>query len=267
LTVVEFYTTGIYARDLFADYVKAGGIGEGVSGGTEPAPDPTPDPGVNNVTYPIISIAEANEIANSLEIGGTTADSYYVLATVSEIVNQKYGNMYITDPNGNRIYVYGVYNANGDLFETFSSTVSVGDTVLLKATIKRYPDSSGAVINEMFHAELVLVCRSVTITEALNIGAGLSAGESTEDGYFISGTVTEISNATYGNLTITDDSGNTLLIYGTYSADGTVRYQDFAKQLKVGDRVVYYGAIFRYVNSSGTSDIVEIQVGWLIYVE
>ena len=268
LTVVEFYTTGIYARDLFADYVKAGGIGEGVSGGTEPAPDPTPDSGVNNVTYPIISIAQANEIANSLEIGGTTADSYYVLATVTQIVHQKYGNMYITDSSGNSIYVYGVYGAGGELFETFSSSVEVGDTVLLRATIKRYLDTAtNEVINEMFHAELVLVGKTVTVTEALNIGAGLSAGESTEDGYFISGTVAQITNDTYGNLTITDDSGNTLLIYGTYSADGTVRYDSFGEQLEVGDRVTYYGMIYRYVNASGTSDIVEIQVGWLICVE
>ena len=40
--------------------------------------------------------------------------------------------------------------------------------------------------------------------------------------YLVAGIITEVYNTTYGNLYIEDAEGNTLYIYGLYSADGSI---------------------------------------------
>ncbi|MCD7858833.1 MAG: metallophosphoesterase [Firmicutes bacterium] len=101
-----------------------------------------------------------------------------------------------------------------------------------------------------------------SIADILSLGEALGAGEMTTQGYLVQGTVTAISNTTYGNLTIADETGAELYIYGLYDSTGTVRFDSLSEQPQVGDTILVYGCVQRYV--SGSSSTVEIYHGWLM---
>ncbi len=89
------------------------------------------------------------------------------------------------------------------------------------------------------------------IPSLLEIGNALQPGETTAESYCVKGTVISIDNTTYGNLTIQDENGNTLYIYGVYDATGSERYDQMENPPQVGDEVVLYGKIQHYVSKSG----------------
>ncbi len=88
------------------------------------------------------------------------------------------------------------------------------------------------------------------IPTILEIGAGLPANNYSADSYFVKGTVVSIQNTTYGNLTIVDENGNELYIYGVNDANG-VRYDQMENAPQVGDTVILYGRIQHYFPQSG----------------
>lgn len=84
----------------------------------------------------------------------------------------------------------------------------------------------------------------LTIAQAIAICQQTGSAETAEK-YYLRGTVTEISNSKYGNMTITDGT-DTLFIYGTWSADGTTRFDALAEQPAVGDEVLLFGTLMHY---------------------
>lgn len=90
------------------------------------------------------------------------------------------------------------------------------------------------------------------IADILSIGNALKDNETTKDAYYVTGVVQEVHNTTYGNLTIKDENGQTLYIYGTYDKTGKIRYDALPDKPKVGDTIVLYGKIQKYVPKNGT---------------
>ena len=86
---------------------------------------------------------------------------------------------------------------------------------------------------------------TISITDALALGNGLANNKYTTEEYFIVGTVINVAHTTYGNLTIADEAGNTIYVYGTYLADGT-RYDAMDKKPTVGDLVKYRSTVGNY---------------------
>lgn len=84
----------------------------------------------------------------------------------------------------------------------------------------------------------------ITIAEAIAICQQTGTTQTTEK-YYIRGTVDEIWNETYGNMNISDDTG-TIKIYGSYSADGSVRFDAMTERPAVGDEVLLYGPLVNY---------------------
>lgn len=84
----------------------------------------------------------------------------------------------------------------------------------------------------------------LTIAEAIAICQQIGQTQTTEK-YYIRGIITDISNDTYGNMTISDGT-DSLFIYGTWSADGSQRYDAMAEQPAVGDEVLLWGALMLY---------------------
>ena len=92
-----------------------------------------------------VSLAEFNAAADD-------NDKYYVLTgTIDEIANDKYGNVYITDETGERVYLYGVYGDwSGENKQNFLSTngIVVGSKitdVTIKTSYKDAPQGKNAV--------------------------------------------------------------------------------------------------------------------------
>ena len=106
--------------------------------------------------------------------------------------------------------------------------------------------------------ELPAANSTLTISEVL----ALTYSSDTTDKYYVTGTITEIYNTTYGNMYITDESGNTLTVYGTYSADGSTRFDamDASAQPKVGDTVKFYSILSSY---SGKN---QLKNAWIIEI-
>ena len=120
MTEIKSYTAGIYSYHLLADYVKSGGFQRS-----------------ETVTYTPIS--RILEIGNALSPGETSKESYYVKGTVTVVENTTWGNMYIEDEHGNRLYVYGTYDETGSIrYDAMNGKPEVGDTVTLYGQIMNY---------------------------------------------------------------------------------------------------------------------------------
>ncbi len=84
---------------------------------------------------------------------------------------------------------------------------------------------------------------TLTIAEALKIGALQAANVMTTQKYYVTGTITEVYNTQYGNMYITDGT-NTITVYGLYK-DGK-RYDAMSVKPVVGDEITVYGALTSY---------------------
>ena len=98
---------------------------------------------------------------------------------------------------------------------------------------------------------------TLTIAEAIALGASKEHNAYTAGKYYVTGVVTEVYNEKYGNMYITDEAGNTFTVYGTYSADGSTRYDAMDVKPVAGDTVTVYGIIGQY---NGTA---QMKNGWL----
>lgn len=144
--------------------------------------------------------------------------------------------------------------------DTFSSTYApnrltevkrLNEEIFARDLIAEYIEKGG------FGQEPELILTS--ISDILALGAGLNANEETQQQYFVKGVIKNIESTKWGNMTIEDEEGNTLYIYGTYDASGTTRYDSLANPPQEGDTVVLYGVIMRYVN--GTTNKIEMKNG------
>ena len=97
------------------------------------------------------------------------------------------------------------------------------------------------------------------IPEILEIGEALSSGQTTDKSYYVEGIVTSVTNTTYGNLYIEDEDGNQLYVYGVYDATGSSRFDAMSDPPKVGDKVVLYGQIMKYLNAQDGTTTIEIK--------
>ena len=86
-----------------------------------------------------LTIPQVNEIGSLLSHNIFTTGKYYVVGRITEIASTTYGNMYITDDEGNTVYVYGFYNADGSArFDAMENQPAVGDIVKVYAIFGQY---------------------------------------------------------------------------------------------------------------------------------
>lgn len=138
-TEVDYYEDGIYARDLLANYFM-----ETLPGGS------------GAVTYTVTPVSEIMEIGRALAKNERTKAAYYIEGKIVSIENTSYGNVYIQDAAGDRIYVYGINSLEGGLrYDQMKNPPKVGDTVVLSGQIQRYIPSDGTEMIEMYKAVLV----------------------------------------------------------------------------------------------------------------
>ena len=97
---------------------------------------------------------------------------------------------------------------------------------------------------------------TLTIAQAIDLGKSKVSTVYTDGKYYVTGTVKEIQNTTYGNLVITDGT-NDILVYGTYDATGANRFDAMSEQPQVGDEITVYGVIGNY---NGTP---QMKNGWI----
>ena len=99
---------------------------------------------------------------------------------------------------------------------------------------------------------------TLTIADAIALGQTFAHDTFSAEKYYVTGEITEVYNPQYGNMRITDGNGNILTIYGTYSADGSTRYDAMSVKPVAGDTVTIYGVVGQYEGNS------QIKNGWLM---
>ena len=155
-------------------------------------------------------------------LAASVGDTQYRLTgVITSISNATYGNLYLRDFSG-ETYVYGIQDfANKGLKE--------GDIITLvgkRAEYKGTPQVGSAILES-----------SIPVTTA-TIAEVLTKDDSSQDYFMVTGEITQITNADYGNLYIKDGDSQ-IYVYGCYPGYGATGNDRkgllAAKGIKVGD--------------------------------
>ena len=204
------------------------------------------EPEVENPDEPkAVTIPAFNEIALAQpDKGATTTEKYLVQGVIVEIKSTQYGNMYIQDAEGNKLYIYGLYDATGaNRYDAMGDKApKVGDLITVLGVAGNY---NGA---QMKNGWMVAHTAATTITAFNEIAlAQPDKGATTEAKYLVQGEIVEIKSTQYGNMYIQDAEGNKLYIYGLYDATGATRYDAMGEKApKVGDTITVLGVAGNY---------------------
>lgn len=115
--------------------------------------------------------------------------------------------------------------------------------------------------DQIVDENIIIYARFTTSLEsALTVAAALEHDQSTSEKYYIFGEVKSISNVEYGNMVITDGV-NDFTIYGVWSMDGTLKYEELSVRPVIGDTVLLYGVLSRY------NENLEMTNSWLIALQ
>lgn len=118
-----------YARDLLKDYIAAGNW---------------------DVSAQKITIKQALDVGEALGDGQSAAAPCELTGTISAMGNGQYaavyGNLYLSDGEGNTIYLYGLCDRNGVRYDKMENPPKVGDTITVVGTITKYVGGGTPVI-------------------------------------------------------------------------------------------------------------------------
>ncbi len=223
-------------------------------------------PGAGEETYtpPVaestLTIPEAVKFGNTFTKDNYSEGKYFVIGKILEVTNATYGNMTIVDENDNKLTIYGTYDSTGaNRYDAMTTKPDAGDTVKLYGVIGYYnaAQMQNAWIMEITEGEAPVIPDPVDISIADAIAKGEAQTSSTTEKYYLTGEITEVQNTQYGNVVISDGT-NSILIYGLYSADGSVRYDAMETKPVVGDTIKVVGVLGQY---NGTA---QMKNGWLV---
>ena len=224
-----------------------------------------------------ISIAEALRIA--AEAGDNySTEKYYVKGTITEVYNTTYGNMYITDGT-DTMTIYGTYSKDGTTrYDAMETKPVAGDTVTVYGILGTYTKGdvstpqmkNGWIVNHVPgtaepepEEPTPETPTTLTIAEALDVANAQGDNNYTTEKYNVTGTIKDVYNTQYGNMILTDGT-NEITIYGTYSADGTTRYDALETKPVVGDEVTVYGILGVFANSNTGAKTPQMKNGWIV---
>ncbi len=141
----------------------------------------------------ITSTSTATIIGLGLEDNTSTTDMCFFVGTITSITNTTYGNMYVTDSNGDSIYIYGLNDLNGTRYGSMTNPPQVGDTIFIKSVIMKYVQASAIITIEFKDATLLSYTGSAytdeeTMTNELKVNLGLTSKQDVD----IKGTLTKM---------------------------------------------------------------------------
>ena len=199
----------------------------------------------------ITSIKDILEIGK--DITSDTAEKYIVAGVITEVKNDKYGNVYITDAAGTTLYIYGLYDAANNRYDGIDEANKpvVGDYIVVTSVISTYNG-----VPQLKNAVITTVVKPTAIPDANDIGKDLTAD--TAEKYLVSGVIDEIKSDKYGNMYLKDAEGNKIYVYGTFSENGETRYDGLDVKPAVGDTVTVYGVLSIYKSE------VQLKNAWIL---
>lgn len=149
---------------------------------------------------------------------------------------------------------YETASASSDHYVTGDNAGSIGVSqfpllIALPGTV-----TGGEMESEI---ELPAADSELTIAQANELASKYASDTYTPYKYYVTATVVEVTNTTYGNMTVTDGT-DTLTVYGTYDSTGAKQYGEMTETKPVaGDTVKLYGVLGTY---NGTN---QMKNGWI----
>ncbi len=217
----------------------------------------------------LTSITDFTAIAEALENKTSTVEKYLVKGVIVEIKNTTFGNLYIQDEAGNKLYIYGVHSKDGETrFDAMDPQPKVGDTVTLMGIAKNY---NGAQMENGWVQELIP-------GEGGNEGGGNEGGDTTKtpaeivdaayalganeklEGQTLTGKITSIDTAyseQYKNITVTiviEGKEDKPIVCFRMKGEG-------AENLAVGDVITVTGDLINYVKDGAETGTIEFNAG------
>ena len=163
--------------------------------------------GINDVTVAEFIAAEVND--------GDDAPLYRITGTLTYVRSSRYGNVYIEDNTGT-VYAYGLCSDENLTYESYGDIegLTIGDKVTVVGKRGEH-ESEGVELVDCYYeshedAFINPTPKEVSLADFLAAEVSYSM-----DAYYqITGTITKIENATYGNIYIEDEAGTEVYIYG-----------------------------------------------------
>ena len=197
----------------------------------------------------LAQMGETLKAAYALEKGATLEGTHTLTGVVTNVKSTGENEACLTFVvTGYDEYPMYCYWLKGEEAETLRE----GDTITVTGTIKNYNGTieyDKANLDSFVKGERPPL--NVTTTPGTGIAEGYEVisiemaqaiceyvGETpTEERYYIHATVDTVSNAKYGAMYISDDTGS-IAVYGTYSADGAIGYAEMTDKPYKGAEVL-----------------------------
>ena len=210
-----------------------------------------------NPTPKEVSLADflAAEVSYSM-------DAYYqITGTITKIENAKYGNIYIEDEAGTEVYIYGVAENNQLINASFGNIegLNAGDIITVIGCRGEH-NGSAQMVNGYYvshvdgeepEPEVPGEIMKATVKEFLE--------KNVDDNvyYQLTGTIANLTNETYGNFDLVDETG-TVYVYGLKASQDASNQSFGELGLKEGDIVTLVGTRAEFKG--------EAQVGGAYYI-
>ena len=181
--------------------------------------------------------------------GGKIAKNFDVTANVA-VADSKYAVVWTTD-NAEISIVAGKDSA----FYTVTLPKDNTEEIAFKLTAT-ITDENGesASTSFTFVVPVSTTGNVLTIPEATELGLAQGTGSYTTDKYFVSGKITKITQENFGNMSIEDEAGNSIFIYGTFDPSGNQYGNMTSNKPVVGDTITVYGVVGNY---NGTAQLLD----------
>jgi len=253
--------------------IKAIATNDDVQGSTAPTEGQT--------AATAITVARALEIINALDNGKTTDYPYYVKGYVTSIksITSSGASFYIGDTSDatNTIQTYNL-KGFGNQNITNTAFVQAGNEVVVYGSLQKYVNTSSEVIPEITSGYVYSVNGKtedttpnpedaitngtkespMTVAEALAYINSFSDGFTTTKQYYVSGSVTEITEISTDNGNATFKMGD-LTVYRVKGLEN--KNITDANYLKANDNVIIYAKLQKYVKNSNVTP--ELSSGYI----
>lgn len=213
------------------------------------------DSSYDTINYTKMTITEALAAAD---------DTYVEVSGTVDVINYAWNdtnkNMSVTikDADGNTLYIYKL-----------ASQVALGDIITVKGMMDTYNNErqiaagATAVVDTPASGGTTpdpVEPTTLTIPQALELGASKSHNTYTTETYYVEGIITDIYQTTYGNMHIVDEEGNVLTIYGLKDDAGS-NYGSFTgTKPVVGDKIKVLSVVGQYSGTPQLKDAVLVEI-------
>lgn len=200
--------------------------------------------GINDVTVAEFIAAEVND--------GDDAPLYRITGTLTYVRSSRFGNVYIEDNTGT-VYAYGLCSDENLTYESYGDIegLTIGDKVTVVGKRGEH-ESEGVELVDCYYeshedAFINPTPKEVSLADFLAAEVSYSM-----DAYYqITGTITKIEDATYGNIYIEDEAGTEVYIYGVAENNQLINASfGNIEDLNAGDIITVIGCRGEYKGSA-----------------